>query len=78
MLLFHARDNTNKSPWVINAIYEDVYPLGRHWYNHNEDFFFDIEFYDGKRLRVGPLGEGKMRTPSAAAPRVACWKTAAR
>ncbi|MCI0640419.1 MAG: hypothetical protein L0Y70_15210 [Gemmataceae bacterium] len=54
VLLFHSRDNSNKSPWVINAIYESVYPFGHHWYTHHEDFFFGIEYHDGKALRVGP------------------------
>ena len=63
-LLFHSRDNTNQSPWVVNAIYEDVYPPGRHGSNGHEDFFFAIDFKDGKSLRVGPDGEKtRMTTP---------------
>ncbi|HYT95192.1 MAG TPA: hypothetical protein VEL76_41125 [Gemmataceae bacterium] len=57
VLLFHSRDSKNTGPWVVNAIYQDVYPQGHHWYTPHEDFFFAIKYQGGKSLRVGPKGE---------------------
>lgn len=57
VLVFHSRGNKNTSPWAINAIYRDVYPYGRHWYTHTEDFFFHIEYWEGTSVRVGPRGD---------------------
>jgi hypothetical protein len=64
-ILFHSRANSNTSPWAINAIYQNVYPLGHHWYNTNEDFFFHIEYREGTSVRVGPKtdADAKMATP---------------
>lgn len=56
-LVFHSQGSVNTGPWAINAIYQDMYPLGRHWYTATEDFFFDLEYHDGKAVRVGPRGE---------------------
>jgi hypothetical protein len=64
VLVFHSRANKNTSPWAVNAIYRDVYPLGRHWYNHHEDFFFHIEYREGTSVRVGPKSDDTpMKTP---------------
>ena len=64
VLLFHARANKNTSPWAVNAIYRDIYPFGRHWYNQSEDFFFHIEYHEGTSVRVGPKGDDTpLKTP---------------
>src|SRR5262245_49877493 len=46
VLVFHSRDSKNTGPWAINAIYQDVYPGGHHWYTRTEDFFFAIDYAD--------------------------------
>jgi hypothetical protein len=56
-LVFHSRDSKNTGPWAINAIYRDVYPGGHHWYTRTEDFFFAIDYADGRGLRVGPKSD---------------------
>jgi hypothetical protein len=64
VLVFHSRGNKNTSPWAVNAIYRDIYPYGRHWYTHTEDFFFQIEYHEGTSVRVGPKGDDTpLKTP---------------
>lgn len=64
VLLFHSRDNNNRSPWAINAIYDNLYPHGHDLCTDHQDFFFQIDFDDAKTLRVGPEGENcTARTP---------------
>jgi hypothetical protein len=64
VLVFHSRANKNTSPWAVNAIYRDIYPFGRHWYTHHEDFFFHLDYHEGTSVRVGPKGDDTpMKTP---------------
>jgi hypothetical protein len=57
VLVFHSQGSKNTGPWAVNAIYQDVYPGGHHWYTRTEDFFFAIEYADGRGLRVGPRSD---------------------
>jgi hypothetical protein len=56
VLFFHSQDATNRAPWLVNAIYHDLYPHGHHLGYPTEDFFFGLTFADGRSLRVGPHG----------------------
>ncbi len=62
-LLFHSQDSTNRAPWLINAIYADLYPDGAHPGKSGHDFFFRIKYADGKVLHVGPGRESETSTP---------------
>jgi hypothetical protein len=57
VLVFHSQGSKNAGPWVVNAIYQDVYPGGHHWDTRTQDFFFAIEYADGRGLRVGPRSD---------------------
>ncbi|MGE3804558.1 MAG: HEAT repeat domain-containing protein [Gemmataceae bacterium] len=46
-------DTDNKSGWLINDIYTDVYPHGTK-IGYHYDTFFHIEFTGGKTIHVGP------------------------
>ena len=64
VLVFHSQDSKNTGPWLVNAVYQDVYPGGHHWYTRTEDFFFAIDYADGRGLRVGPrTDETALKTP---------------
>jgi hypothetical protein len=53
VLLLHSGDTSCVAPWVVNAIYEDLYPDGRHL-GHADDLSFSVSFAGGRRVRVGP------------------------
>ncbi len=63
VLFFHSQDTTNRAPWLVNAIYQDLYPHGTHLGNKTEDFFFRLTFADGWPSRVGPPENAKGGTP---------------
>ncbi len=63
LLLFHSQDTNNKSPWLVNAIYRDVYPHGRR-VGGKGDLFFSIHFSGGRRLHVGPNEDAKPTIPT--------------
>jgi hypothetical protein len=54
VLFFHSQDSTSRAPWVVNAIYQDLYPHGTHLGYTTEDFFFRLTFTDGWPIHVGP------------------------
>lgn len=62
ILLFHSRQTTQVSPWVVNAIYDDLYPYGRR-IGGDDDIFFDVGFTDGQRVLIGPPGDAKLDLP---------------
>ena len=63
-LLMHSQDTRNTGPWVVNAIYQDVYPSGQQWALAHEDFFFELEFKSARGVRVGPAGDNtSLATP---------------
>jgi hypothetical protein len=63
-IVFHSRLSRNFGPWVVNAVYRDVYPHGNLWHAKNQDFFFHIEYHEGTSIRVGPKGDDvKLKTP---------------
>ncbi len=62
-LLFHSQDTSNRTPWLVNAIYADLYPEGTHPGKAGHDFFFRIKYADGKVLHVGPERETGAATP---------------
>ncbi|MBI3923622.1 MAG: hypothetical protein HY318_19540 [Armatimonadetes bacterium] len=53
ILLLHSQQTSHRAPWIINAIYRDVYPHGRHLGN-NDDLVFKFAFDTDHTLRVGP------------------------
>jgi hypothetical protein len=63
VLFFHSQDTANRAPWVVNAIYEDLYPQGTHLGYPTEDFFFRLTFADGWPIHVGPRGRSGAAVP---------------
>ena len=63
MLLFHSQDTTNRVPWLVNAIYSDLYPDGGHPGKVPHDFFFRLKYADGRVLHVGPAQDTDNATP---------------
>lgn len=55
VLLLHSRNTARHCPWVVNAIYRDLYPEGRHL-GYGDDLFFQLSYRNGDTLRVGPSG----------------------
>jgi hypothetical protein len=53
ILFFHSQKTSNSAPWIINAIYADLYPHGRHL-GYEDDFFFRLSSDRGNPLHVGP------------------------
>jgi hypothetical protein len=63
LLLFHSQDTTNRAPWLVNAIYSDLYPDGGHPGKVPHDFFFRLKYADGRALHVGPAQDTDNATP---------------
>lgn len=55
VLLLHSRNTARHCPWVVNAIYGDLYPEGRHL-GYGDDLYFLVSYRNGETLRVGPSG----------------------
>lgn len=53
VLLLHSRSTARDCPWVVNAVYRDLYPEGRHL-GYGDDLFFLVSYRNGETLRVGP------------------------
>jgi hypothetical protein len=53
VLLLHSRNTAQNCPWVVNAIYRDLYSEGRHL-GYCDDLFFLVAYRNGDTLRVGP------------------------
>ncbi len=53
VLFFHSQDTRNRAPWLVNEIDSDLYPDGEHL-GYGHDFFFRLEFGDGRSVHVGP------------------------
>lgn len=53
VLLLHSRNTAQNCPWVVNAIYRDLYPEGRHL-GYGDDLFFLLSYRTGGTVRVGP------------------------
>ena len=49
----HSRGTAHTVPWVVNAVYDDRYPRGRHL-GHEDDLLFSVSFTDGGRIHAGP------------------------
>jgi hypothetical protein len=56
ILLMHSQKTTERAPWLVNRVYRDVYPQGRHL-GYDDDFFFKIVFDAAHVLLVGPSVE---------------------
>jgi hypothetical protein len=62
VLFFHSRDTFGRAPWLVNEMYADLYPDGEHL-GYGFDFFFRLEFGNGRSLHVGPAKETDQATP---------------
>jgi hypothetical protein len=62
VLLFHSQATTNEAPWLVNEIYADLYPNGRHL-GYEFDFFLRLFFTNGRTIDVGPDSETVEATP---------------
>jgi hypothetical protein len=56
ILLMHSQKTTERAPWLVNTVYRDVYPQGRHL-GYGDDLFFKIVFDAAHVLLVGPSAE---------------------
>jgi hypothetical protein len=63
VLFFHSQDTSNKAPWVVNAIYKNLYPDGTHLGYTTEDFFFHLTFSGGRSIHVGPGEKSDLSVP---------------
>ncbi|HEY7159526.1 MAG TPA: HEAT repeat domain-containing protein, partial [Gemmataceae bacterium] len=63
VLFFHSQDTSNKAPWVVNAIYKNLYPDGTHLGYPTEDFFFHLTFTVGRSIQVGPGEKSDLSVP---------------
>jgi hypothetical protein len=63
VLFFHSQDTSNKAPWVVNAIYKNLYPDGTHLGYPTEDFFFHLTFTGGRSIQVGPGEKSDLSVP---------------
>ena len=61
-LIFHSQHTSSKAPWIVNAIYRDIYPDGEH-VGYKDDFFFRLTYADGTFLHVGPGRETRGTLP---------------
>ena len=52
VLLLKSRTTRHDAPWLVNAMFRNLYPHGRHlgW---TDDLFFALSFGNGTGLRVG-------------------------
>jgi hypothetical protein len=62
VLLIHSKATRHNAPWLINSIFEDVYPSGRHL-GYTDDLFFSLSFSSGTELHVGPPTSGRSTIP---------------
>jgi hypothetical protein len=62
VLFFHAPGSGHRAPWVVNETYSDLYPDGEHL-GYLFDFFFRLEFADGRTIHVGPARETDKAVP---------------
>jgi len=63
-LVFTANDSRGDGTWLVNAIYQDIYPYGRPANAPDEEFFFNMNFDNGSSILVGPKGNNsKKRKP---------------
>lgn len=53
ILLVHSKETTHDGPWLVNAVFANPYPNGRHL-GYQDDLIFSISF-NGRGLHVGPL-----------------------
>ncbi|HWG47170.1 MAG TPA: hypothetical protein VN688_30680 [Gemmataceae bacterium] len=63
VMFFHSQDTSNKAPWVVNAIYKNLYPEGTHLGYSTEDFFFRLTFAGGRSIHVGPGEKTDLAVP---------------
>jgi hypothetical protein len=62
VLFFHSQDTSNRAPWLVNEMYADLYPDGEHL-GYGYDFFFRLEFGNGRAIHVGPAKEAGPAAP---------------
>ena len=62
VLIFFSKDTSNISPWIINAIYADIYPEGRHL-GYADDFFFIVRYDNESELVIGPKNKKQSVLP---------------
>jgi hypothetical protein len=62
VLFFHSQDTSHRAPWLVNEVYSDVYPDGEHL-GYAFDFFFRLEFGNGRSIHVGPAKETDKAAP---------------
>jgi hypothetical protein len=68
VLFFHSQDTSNRAPWLVNETYSDLYPDGEHL-GYAFDFFFRLEFGNGRTLHVGPAQETGKAVPISSGDR---------
>jgi hypothetical protein len=68
VLFFHSQDTSHRAPWLVNEIYSDLYPDGEHL-GYAFDFFFRLEFGNGRTLHVGPAKETTKAVPISSGDR---------
>lgn len=61
VLLLQSPDTGHEAPWVVNAVYKDVYGEGRH-IGYADDLLFRMTFATHE-VRVGPPANADMDTP---------------
>ena len=53
VLLMHSKETRHNAPWLVNAVFKDLYPSGRHL-GYADDLYFFLSFSSGAELHVGP------------------------
>ena len=61
VLLLSSAGTEHTAPWIINAVYQDVYPDGRHL-GYADDLFFRMTF-EVEELWVGPGANADLVVP---------------
>jgi hypothetical protein len=63
VLLLHSKATRHNTPWLINAVFKDLYPSGRHL-GYADDLFFSLSFSSGAELHVGPATTEQATLPT--------------
>ena len=61
VLLLQSPESSHDAPWVVNAVYKDRYPDGRHL-GYADDLLFRMTF-EAHEVRVGPALNVEFDTP---------------